>query len=97
MFSFYWNISVGSTFLLLNSCAILGHFWGLLSPFCPQDFESLVAQDVQIYICKLGTFLNFIKFGGLFMNNFREVTDDIIKEWLEFREETSFCEMSPED
>lgn len=31
------------------------------------------------------------------MNNFREVTDDIIKEWLEFREETAFCEMSPED
>ena len=31
------------------------------------------------------------------MNNFREVNDDIIKEWLEFREETVFCEMSPED
>lgn len=31
------------------------------------------------------------------MNNFREVNDDIIKEWLEFREETAFCEMSPED
>lgn len=31
------------------------------------------------------------------MNNFREVTDDIIKEWLEFREETAFCEMSAED
>ena len=29
------------------------------------------------------------------MNNFREVNDDIIKEWLEFREETAFCEMSP--
>ena len=31
------------------------------------------------------------------MNNFREVNEDIIKEWLEFREETAFCEMSPED
>ena len=31
------------------------------------------------------------------MNNFREVNDDIIKEWLEFREETAFCEMSDED
>ena len=31
------------------------------------------------------------------MNNFREVNEDIIKEWLEFREETAFCEMSAED
>ncbi len=31
------------------------------------------------------------------MNNFREVNDDIIKEWLEFREETAFCEASPQD
>ena len=31
------------------------------------------------------------------MNNFREVNDDILKEWLEFREETAFCEMSPQD
>ncbi len=31
------------------------------------------------------------------MNNFREVNDDIIKEWLEFREETTFCNMSPQD
>lgn len=31
------------------------------------------------------------------MNNFREVNDDIIKEWLEFREETAFCNMSPQD
>ena len=31
------------------------------------------------------------------MNNFREVNDDIIKEWLEFREETTFCEMSSKD
>ena len=30
------------------------------------------------------------------MINFREVNeDDILKEWLEFREETAFCEMSP--
>ena len=29
------------------------------------------------------------------MNNFREVNEnDILKEWLEFREETAFCEMS---
>lgn len=27
------------------------------------------------------------------MNNFRKVNDDIIKEWLEFREETEFCNM----
>mgnify|MGYP004624243557 FL=1 len=32
------------------------------------------------------------------MINFREVNeDDILKEWLEFREETAFCEMSPQD
>ena len=31
------------------------------------------------------------------MNNFREVNDDIIKEWLEFREETAFCNMTPQD
>ena len=29
------------------------------------------------------------------MNNFREVNDDIIKEWLEFREETTFCNITP--
>lgn len=32
------------------------------------------------------------------MVNFREVNeDDILKEWLDFREETAFCEMSPQD
>lgn len=31
------------------------------------------------------------------MNNFREVNDDIIKEWLKFREETAFCNMTPQD
>ena len=31
------------------------------------------------------------------MNNFREVNDDIIKEWLEFREETAFCNMTPQN
>ncbi len=31
------------------------------------------------------------------MGNFREVNDDILKDWLEFREETAFCEMSPQD
>ena len=31
------------------------------------------------------------------MNNFREVNDDIIKEQLEFREETAFCNMTPQD
>ena len=31
------------------------------------------------------------------MNSFREVNDDIIKEWLEFREETAFCNMTPQD
>ena len=31
------------------------------------------------------------------MNNFREVNNDIIKEWLEFREETAFCNMTPQD
>ena len=32
------------------------------------------------------------------MINFREVNDDdILKEWLEFREETAFYEMSPQD
>ena len=31
------------------------------------------------------------------MNNFREVNNDIIKDWLEFREETAFCNMTPQD
>ena len=31
------------------------------------------------------------------MNNFREANDDIIKEWLEFREKTAFCNMTPQD
>ena len=32
------------------------------------------------------------------MMNFREVNEnDILKEWLEFREETAFCEMSLQD
>lgn len=31
------------------------------------------------------------------MNNFKEVNDDIIKEWLEFREKTAFCNMTPQD
>ena len=30
--------------------------------------------------------------------NFREVNeDDILKEWLEYREETAFCALSPQD
>ena len=31
------------------------------------------------------------------MKNLREVKDDLLKEWIEFREETAFCEMSPQD
>ena len=31
------------------------------------------------------------------MKNLREVKDDLLKEWLEFREETAFCEMTPQD
>ena len=32
------------------------------------------------------------------MINFRKVNeDDILKEWLEIREETAFCEMTPKD
>lgn len=31
------------------------------------------------------------------MNNFREVNDDIIKEWLESREETVFYNITPQD
>ena len=31
------------------------------------------------------------------MNKLREVKDDLLKEWIEFREETTFCEMSPQD
>ena len=31
------------------------------------------------------------------MNNFREVNDDIIKEWLEFIEETPFFNMTPQE
>ena len=31
------------------------------------------------------------------MNNFRDVNDDIIKKWLEFRKETEFCNITPQD
>ena len=31
------------------------------------------------------------------MKNLREVKDDLLKEWLQFREETVFCEMTPQD
>ena len=31
------------------------------------------------------------------MNKLREVKDDLLKEWIEFREETTFCEMTPQD
>ena len=32
------------------------------------------------------------------MVNFREINEnDILKEWLEFREETAFCKISPQD
>ena len=31
------------------------------------------------------------------MNNLREVNDDILKDWLEFREETLYCTLSAED
>ena len=31
------------------------------------------------------------------MNNLRKVNDDILKDWLEFREETLYCTLSAED
>ena len=31
------------------------------------------------------------------MKNLREVKDDLLKEWLEFREETAFSEMTHQD
>ena len=31
------------------------------------------------------------------MKNLREVKDDLLKEWIEFREETAFYEMTPQD
>ena len=31
------------------------------------------------------------------MNNLREVKDDLLKEWIEFREEIAFCDLSPQD
>ena len=31
------------------------------------------------------------------MNSLREVNDDILKDWLEFREETLLCTLSTED
>lgn len=31
------------------------------------------------------------------MNNLREVNDDILKDWLKFREETLCCTLSAED
>lgn len=31
------------------------------------------------------------------MNNLREVNDDILKDWLEFREETLYCTLGAED
>lgn len=31
------------------------------------------------------------------MKNLREVKEYLLKEWLEFRDETVFCEMTPKD
>ena len=31
------------------------------------------------------------------MNNFREVNDDILKEWLDIREQETFCTMTSKD
>ena len=31
------------------------------------------------------------------MKNLREVKNDLLKEWIEFREETAFCKMTPQD
>ncbi len=31
------------------------------------------------------------------MNNLREVNDDILKDWLEFRKETLLCQLSDKD
>lgn len=31
------------------------------------------------------------------MNNFREVNDDLLKDWLEFREENCLCNLNEED
>ena len=31
------------------------------------------------------------------MKNLREVKDDLLKEWIDFREETVFCEMTSQD
>lgn len=31
------------------------------------------------------------------MKNLREVKDDLLKEWIEFKEETAFCQMTPQD
>ena len=31
------------------------------------------------------------------MKNLREVKDDLLKEWIDFREETAFCEMTSQD
>lgn len=31
------------------------------------------------------------------MKNLREVKDDLLKEWIEFIEETAFCQMTPQD
>lgn len=30
-------------------------------------------------------------------NNFREVNDDLLKDWLDFREETNFAYLTEED
>lgn len=30
-------------------------------------------------------------------NNFREVNDDLMKEWFQFREESKFCYLTEED
>ena len=31
------------------------------------------------------------------MKNLREVKEDLLKEWIEFREETAFCKKTPQD
>ena len=60
------------------------------------DRNKLKSLDLDIIVLNAA-----VGFGGsildIDMNNFREVNDDILKDWLSFREETELCFVNDED
>ena len=54
--------------------------------------EDLKDTDILYWVGTMNAIKNQAE-----VNKLREVKDDLLKEWIEFREETTFCEMTPQD